>query len=215
MKVKGFQDTIGWYNKNAKKYAQVSESQSNPEQVIEFAALLPKHAKVLDAGCGAGRDTNLLSKKGVNAIGLDISEGLIAVARQQYPNLTFIEGDLRGLPFNNQEFDGVWAHASLLHLETGEDVSKSLSEFARVLKPKGILHVLVKAQTGDEKTAVVSDKLSEHDRFFQYFTRDEVEQLLQEHNFSIVKLEQYREVERVPAGRPEVKWILALARKNL
>lgn len=213
MKVQGLQDTITWYDKNAHIYAQATVSRAHPEQIDQFVAKLHTNAKVLDAGCGAGRDTDLLSQKGLQVIGTDLSQGLLEEAKKAYPRLTFVKGDLRELPFASNSFDGIWAHASLLHLETVEDVKQALSEFSRVIKKQGILHVFVKSQTGTEKTAVVSDTLSNHDRFFQYFTKEELQTLLENTGFTLVSMEQFRETDRSPHGRPEVEWILALARK--
>ncbi len=213
MQVKGFKDTIEWYNQNAEQYAQATFQTASPEEIDQFAKLLPAGAKVLDAGCGAGRDTDFLSQKGLKATGLDLSSGLIQVARKTFPNLEFIEGNMLSMPFPDQDFDGLWSHASLLHLETVDDVKKALKEFNRVMKQSGVLHVLVKAQTGESKTAVVTDSLSKHDRFFQYFTKQEVENLLKDAGFDLISIEQYKETDKNAKGRPEVEWILALARK--
>lgn len=212
MQVKGFQDTINWYNQNAETYAKSVVNLYPTKDLDEFAQLLKPGAKILDAGCGSGRDTNLFLQKGFNAQGLDISAGLIAVAKKTYPNLTFNEGTLIKLPFPEKNFDGVWANASLLHFEAVEEVKKALSEFSRVLKLDGILHVLVKAQTGKNKTAVVTDALSKHDRFFQYFTISEIKNLIKEAGFKILKAEQVKEIDRNPNGRPEVEWIRILAK---
>lgn len=215
MHIKGLQDTITWYNQNAQAYSKATYSHAHPEQIDQFVALLPSGAKkVLDAGCGAGRDTHLLSLRGLEVTGIDLSEGLLSEAKKAYPRLNFVHGDIRSLRFENASIDGIWAHASLLDLETVEDVTKALSEFSRVIKKHGILHVFVKAQTGSEKTAVVSDALSHHDRFFQYFTREELTLLLKRAGFALLSLEQFRETERNPHGRPEVEWLLALAKKN-
>lgn len=213
MNVKGFQDTIEWYNQNADQYAQATFQTASPKEIDQFAKLLSKRAKVLDAGCGGGRDTDLLSKKGLKAIGLDLSSGLIKVARKTFPEPEFVEGNMLSLPFPDSDFDGVWSHASLLHLETVEEVKKALQEFSRVMKHAAVLHVLVKAQTGESKTAVVTDSLSKHDRFFQYFTKPELQNLLKDSGFDLISIEQYKETDRNPKGRPEVEWILALARK--
>jgi hypothetical protein len=79
------------------------------------------------------------------------------------------------------------------------------------LKKDGALHVFVKQKQGEEKTAVVSDKLSGHDRFFQWFTKDEVVKLLEETGFSITKAQDnYPD----PAERDEVKWVYCLVKKN-
>lgn len=216
MQIKGFQDTIEWYNQNADKYLQASRlafSIHDQEQIDLFSKLLPKGSKVLDAGCGPGRDTDLLSKKGFKVIGLDLSSGLIKIARKTFPNLEFIEDNLLSIPFPDNYFDGLWSHASLLHLETTEEVKKALREFNRIMKQTAILHVLVKAQTGQSKTAVVADSLSKHDRFFQYFTKSELQGLLKKTGFKIMSIKQYKEADRNPKGRPEVEWILALAQK--
>jgi len=217
MIVKNAKDTIEWYNKNAVAYSQAANAHSSAhgqEQIDQFVNLLPKNTLVLDVGCGSGRDTNILIKNGLRAIGIDLSSGLIEVARKTFPTLEFIEGDMTSLPFEDTRFEGIWAHASLLHLETVEDVKKALSEFCRVLKQNGVLHVMVKAQTGKEKTAIVTDSLSKHDRFFQYFTKPEMESLLSGSGFETILLEQYKETDRNPQGRPEVEWILALAKKK-
>ncbi len=213
MKVKGFTDTIEWYNQNAEQYAQTTEQHPSPEQIEAFVSLLPSKGKVLDAGCGGGRDTQLLQNKGLKAIGIDLSSGLVKVAKERHPRVEFVEGSFLDLPFDDNSFDGVWAHASLLHLETVAEVKRALSEFNRVLKPDGVIHTLVKAQTGAEKTAVVSDSLSNHDRFFQYFTQKEITTLLNEAGFVGTTIEQYKEIDKDPKGRPEVEWILALSKK--
>lgn len=213
MKIKGFRDTIDWYNQNADQYAQSTFQTTSPEEVDQFAKLMCKGAKILDAGCGSGRDTCLLSKKGFEVIGFDISSGLINVAHKTFPELKFIEGNMLSLPFSDSDFDGIWSNASLLHLETIEEVKKVLSEFNRVMKQAAVLHVLVKAQTGESKTAIVTDSLSKHDRFFQYFTEPELLSLLKESGFNLISIEQYKESDKNSTGRPEVEWILALARK--
>lgn len=213
MKIKGFQDTIEWYNQNAKQYAKATMQTASLDEIDQFTNLLPKEARVLDAGCGPGRDTHLLSEKGLKVTGLDLSSGLINVAHKTYPKLEFVEGNMLSMPFPDANFDGVWSHASLLHLETTEEVIKALLEFHRVMKPQGILHVLVKAQTGESKTAVVTDSLSKHDRFFQYFTKPEIQSMLEKYGFELITIEQYKETDRNPKGRPEIEWLLALARR--
>lgn len=181
--------------------------------VKAFVSRLPKAAKVLDAGCGAGRDSKILSDQGLEVVGLDLSKGLLTVAKRKFSKITFVEGNLLKLPFEDASFDGAWANTSLLHLETVGEVTKALQEINRVLKSKGVLHIVVKSQTGTEKTAVVSDKFSGHDRFFQYFTLSELQSLLQETGFGVVSSKEYGETETIPHGRPEVRLIWALAQK--
>lgn len=212
MPVTGLDDTIKWYDEHAEQYAEAGSTYFDLNHIRTFASLLSKDASVLDAGCGAGRDAALLQKEGLKVTGVDLSKGLLRVAKQKYPDINFVEGNLLQLPFEDQIFDGVWSNTSLLHLETVENVQQALAEMKRVLKPGGILHVVVKAQTGD-KTAVVSDKLSGHDRFFQYFTLDELTGLLKASKFELISKKEYSEIETIPHGRPEVRLIWCLARK--
>ena len=139
-----------------------------------------------------------------------MSKSLLAVARKKHPDIQFKYANFLNLPFKDETFDGVWAHASLLHLETTEEVSQAIKEFHRVLKQDGVIHVFAKQQQGEEKTEVVSDTLSGHDRFFQWFTKDEIKSLLEDTGFTLQLIEDNH---KDPADREEVKWIVALARK--
>lgn len=213
VKQAGFADTIKWYDQNSEQYSQSTKTTYSLEAIDKFVSLLPHDAKVLDAGCASGRDSAILVEKGLNVVGVDLSIGLVNVAKREHPNIIFIHCSFLELPFEKDEFDGVWAHASLVHLETDSEVRKALKEFNRVLKKDGILHLLVKAQTGKEKTAIIKDSLSKHDRFFQYFTVSEIEELITESGYKKIYIEQYRETDKNPKGRPEVEWIWLLARK--
>lgn len=213
MRTNGFEETIDWYNQNAEQYAKVGEDYYDLANIAAFSNLLFAGATVLDVGCGPGRDSNLLTQQQLNVTGIDLSHGFIEVAKRKYPSIAFLEGDMLSLPFPDKQFDGVWSNTSILHFETLKEVKLAIAEMFRALKVNGVLHLLVKARTGDEKTAIVTDKLSNHDRFFQYFTTDELTALIENAGFTMISIEQYPETDRVPYGRPEVELIHALARK--
>ena len=214
MGVGGFSETIAWYNQNAEQYTQAIENLSPLDDIDRFIKSLPQHARVLDTGCAGGRDSYLFSQKGLEVVGIDLSSGLIKVAKEKHPDIDFVEGNFLRLPFEDKSFDGIWNHASLLHLETVDEVKTALGEFERVLKNGGFLYTKVKAQTGSDKTAVVRDSLSNHERFFQYFTMAEIQTLLNDSGFEIVNIEQYNEADKMPPGRSEVEWIVALSKKS-
>jgi len=209
MEIRGFRDTIKWYDNNAEQYGENSKRVSFEKVVDGFLDKLPTSPAVIDAGCGAGRDTKVFHDKGVNVVGIDISEGLLEVARRENPDITFIAADFTDLPLEDQSFDGVWSHASLVHLETIEEVGKALSEFSRVLKPGGFLYVYVKEQQGEEKTAIVSDSLSGHERFFRYYEPEEFTELLGKAGFIVCDFE----FKEDPHGRTEVRWLQAVVQK--
>lgn len=209
-KVKGFSDTIQWYEENASNYAQAIGNLANPELIEEFSNEVKPGGNVLDAGCAAGRDSNLLSKLGFRVTGVDLSRNLLEIARQKYPDIEFIHANFLNLPFKDGSFDGVWASASLLHLESMEDVERAISEFSRVLSASGVLHISVKQQLTDDKYSVVSDSLSNHDRFFQWFSKQEILDLLSKYKFQVINI---IENHSDPGLRSEVKWIRSLSRK--
>lgn len=210
----GWKETIEWYNKNAQYYAKRIQNLVNYEVLKKFVSKLKKAnnyiPKVLDAGCAAGRDSKIFKDLGLEVVGLDISEGLLKIAKSKYPEITFIQGDFRNLPFEKESFDGIWCSASLLHFEKLSDVLKSLKEFYRVLRSKGVLYVSVKKKLGEKDSEVVIDSLSNAPRFFHWFTEGEVISLLKKVGFE--KIEIFRAEDL--AKRKEVKFISAFATKS-
>ncbi len=103
-----------------------------------FAKNLVKEKKVLDAACGEGYGSNLLSEYAVNVTGLDIDNSSIEHAKNKYKqrNLSFIEGSCSQLPFEDDSFDVVVSFETLEHLS---EQKQMLEEFKRVLNKGGIL----------------------------------------------------------------------------
>ena len=208
MKVTDAASTIAWYDENAEQYARnLAPHPASPEFIDKFVSYLDG-TNVLDAGCSPGRDSILLSGQGLDVTGLDLSEGLIRIAKAAYPRITFIQGDFLSLPFEDNVFDGVWSHASLVHMQTKQDAEDALAEFNRVLNINGVLFVFVK--TSEKETDVVVDKLSRHDRFFRYYSQEEMTGMLKSQGFEI--LESFQSDD--PAGRKDVKWLVFYARKT-
>ncbi len=218
MKVNSFKSTINWYDQNAKQYAQSTQGRERIDQLNEFYNLVSKEEKVLDAGCAAGVNTAYLFNKGLDTIGLDVSKSLLEVARKHYPDIEFIEGSFLNLPFDNEAFGGIWAHGSIIHFDNIDDVKKTMSEFARVLKKDGILFLAVKAIKEGLKFKVKKDKLSGHDRFFQYFTQDEIKVLTEEVDLNVVNTYQVPEsklhLRDEGSVRKDDEWIFYFGKKN-
>ncbi len=80
------QATIDWYNKHADEYVKATTKTASKAQINDFSSLLLKGAKVLDAGCGWGRDTNLLYQKGLKPTGMDLSTKMLNQANQKFPS---------------------------------------------------------------------------------------------------------------------------------
>jgi ubiquinone/menaquinone biosynthesis C-methylase UbiE len=95
---------------------------------------LPKGARIADLGCGSGVFSNVLRQRGYECTGVDLSPALIRIAKQKYPGIEFIEGDVEQLPFADASFDGVLLAGILHHFS---DRSAFVAEVKRILKPGG------------------------------------------------------------------------------
>ena len=105
-----------------------------------FASQFVRGKRMLDAACGTGYGTELLSRIAQEAVGIDISEDAVAYAGQNYraDNLKYLAASVTKLPFSDNCFDVVVSYETLEHIDaTSQKVF--LHEIRRVLKPDGIL----------------------------------------------------------------------------
>lgn len=100
---------------------------------------------VVDAGCGTGRMTVLLSSLGIETAGIDVSPGMIDVARRTHPGLSFSVAELGKLPYADMQLGGIFAWYSIIH-SAPEDLPGVFAEFFRVLAPGG--YALISFQVG-------------------------------------------------------------------
>ncbi|MEV7373214.1 methyltransferase domain-containing protein [Streptomyces sp. NPDC090301] len=101
-----------------------------------------------DLGCGTGRVTSHLRDIGAVAFGVDLSPGMIAVARDTYPGLRFEVGSMTALDLPGASLGGVLSWYSTVHMPE-EELAAAFAEFRRVLAPGG--RVLLAFKVGDER----------------------------------------------------------------
>ena len=97
----------------------------------------PAGAPIGDLGCGPGHVTGWLAARGAAAVGIDLSPGMVEVARREQPAAEFRVGDLLSLPAADGEFGAVVAFYSIIHLAPDE-LPGALAEMYRVLRPGGL-----------------------------------------------------------------------------
>lgn len=133
------QTTLDYYNAHAAEY-DATRAHVSPElerQRSAFIKLLPKGAKILEIGAGHGRDALYFQNLGYEVVATEPSLALskLAAAKIGRPVLTMKAQDLR----YDQEFDAVWAAASLIHIPPHE-LPVVFENLKRAVKPGGTIH---------------------------------------------------------------------------
>ncbi|WP_243867272.1 class I SAM-dependent methyltransferase [Actinophytocola oryzae] len=108
---------------------------------------------VLEVGCGTGHTTAELVRLGLHVSCVDLSPGMVAVARSALPGLDFAVGSMLALPYADDSFGGVVAFYSTIHVPD-DLLPAAMAELARVLRPGG--HLLLAFQVGDEPLRMTS-----------------------------------------------------------
>lgn len=181
------QKTIQTYNLIAKEYDEetIDFWEKFPRTFFDKFAELVK-GKVLDVGSGPGRDGLLLQERGLEVICLDASEAMVKLCVGK--GLEAVIGDFNNLPFADENFAGVWAYTSLLHIKKA-DVQKPLEEIKRVLKAKGIFGLgLIEGETEEYKESSGVNM----PRWFSFYTKEEVKNLLKNNGFEVFYFESFK-----------------------
>lgn len=143
-------DTLDYYQRNAKEFFSQTINVDMQNVYQPFLEYLPKphlsnQQKILDVGCGSGRDSVFFANKGFEVVAIDGSKSLIELAQQtdtriDWQCLRFDE--IAKQSWQNQ-FTGIWACASLLHVPF-DDLPKILNDLLSCLRPTGILYASFK-----------------------------------------------------------------------
>jgi len=161
-----FPVTINFYDKNAEAYAALTVKADMSRAYEKFLAYLPHGAKVLDAGCGSGRDSLFFMRQGYRVTMLDASAAMCRCAEkltgQKALHKTFAE-----INFDKQ-FDGIWANASLLHVPE-QELEKVLKILHRALKDDGVLYASWKYGEAERRDG---------ERFYCDMTEEKLKKLL-------------------------------------
>ena len=198
-----FKQAVKTYDKIAKIYHEYTKNQIIQFQLTKFESFL-SGKKVLDAGCGPGRDSDYFVEDGFDGMGIDASEEFIKIAKKEVKNAKFKVMDFRKLDLKDNSFDGIWAMASLVHVDR-KDILKVLKGFYKVLSLDGILYISVKEGEGDEE--IRQEKYSNEPRHFFYYTENEFKEYLEKVGFSILE----SEVNQLENG---TKWLEIYAKKS-
>ena len=190
--------TIDYYNKHAEEFT-ASTFEVDMESLYQpFLAELPEGARILDVGCGSGRDTLAFKKKGYQVDAIDYSEELVKKASR-----------ITGIPIKLKSFyevddyeayDGIWACASLLHCERTR-LKEVIGKLLSALKPNGVIYMSFKYGNGDRE---------KDGRQFTDLNEVQIKELLNQWD-DVSQLKQWITIDQRP-NRSE-KWLNILLKK--
>ena len=191
--------TIDYYNQYADEFI-ASTFEVDMESLYQpFLAELPEGARILDVGCGSGRDTLAFKNKGYQVDAIDYSEELVKKATR-----------LTGIPIKLKSFyevddyeayDGIWACASLLHCERSR-LAGVLEKMVQALKPNGVIYMSFKYGDSDR---------DQDGRQFTDLDENQAEALLEQFD-NVQHIQQWVTLDQRP-DRQE-KWLNLLWKKH-
>ncbi|MBR5213795.1 MAG: class I SAM-dependent methyltransferase [Akkermansia sp.] len=159
--------TLEYYNNNASAFTTDTQNVDFSEFQKDFLRFIPDGGLILDLGCGAGRDSKAFIDAGYSVDAVDGSEALCKIAESHIGKSVtctrFQDFEPQGM------YDGIWACASLLHLNPDE-ISELLKKLVEHLKPSGYMYLSFKyGEFAGFKSG----------RFFQNMTEGNFRRLLQ------------------------------------
>ena len=158
--------TIDYYNNNAKNYFDFTINANMQLQYDSFLKFVKRTGKILDFGCGSGRDSLYFKNKGYDVTAIDGSEEMCKLARE-YTGL-----DVKCMDFNDfhevNSYDGIWACGSLSHIEK-KDMLDMLKRLRDALMQDGHIFIAMKRGFGEE--------ITQDGRFYSYLDFSDMEDL--------------------------------------
>lgn len=192
--------TIDYYNQNAKNFADGTLFLDFKSKQDLFVNKLQKGARILDFGCGAGRDTKYFMEQGFEVDALDGSEELCRIASEYTGN------PVKHATFQDLEetelYDGIWACSSILHVPKAE-LKAIFEKMGKAVKSGGILYASFKYGTFEGER---------NGRYFTDMTEGTFAILLQE--IENLCLEEQWITTDVRPGRENEKWLNLILRKK-
>lgn len=193
------------YNGVAARYAVVNEQM--PPAVLDSAQQLlvavGASARILELGCGHGRDAAWFEARGAYVVAVDLSAGMLAETQRRVSG-PIVQLNMRDLAFRDMTYDGVWSNAAMLHLPKSL-VPQALSEVRRVLRPDGVFFVSLQVGAGESWEAVSYGQ--PRARFFSRYAPTEFAELIAAAGMEVFDLQESH-------GGPRKHWVHYFARRG-
>ncbi len=191
-------DSTEYYNTNTQEFFDNTFDVDMTLIYSRFEKYLQKEAKILDAGCGSGRDTKYFLSQGYTVLAIDASKEMVKCA-SAFTEVHIEQQLFQDITYQN-EFDGIWSCASLLHVPR-KDIPIVFNKFIKALKTDAIWYMSFKYGENER---------TKDNRFFNDYTEKSLSELLS----------QYKQLEMMELWltddkRPDRddKWINILVKK--
>lgn len=170
------------YNRIARRYHDDRDRFKDKGQLDEFTSLLPENARILDVGCGTGVPiTRFLVDSGHKVVGIDFSEGMLALAREHVPEAEFYQKDITELDFDENSFDALTAGYCIFHVPR-EEHAGIFRKFHDILKTGGLMLVSM----GSTEWEGTEDDFHGGDMFWSHYGPTRSLEIIKEAGFSII-----------------------------
>jgi SAM-dependent methyltransferase len=192
--------TVAYYDAHAEEYARDTLGLDLAALYEPFLGLVPAGGHILDVGCGSGRDTLAFLRRGFRVTAIDASAGMARLAGERIGRVVPVLR-VQDLAYED-EFDGVWACSSLLHVPSGE-AADVFGRLARALRPGGAWYMSFKPGEAEEVRG---------GRLFTDYTEARLRQVVAGN--PLLALLRVWQTEDVRPGQKGRTWVNALVRKS-
>ena len=177
------QNIIEIYKKHARAWTELRGNFLYEKAWLDhFLALIPQHSKILDLGCGSGKPiADYLIQHDHKITGVDSSDVMIEMARQNFPEQHWLQADMRTVEFD-QKFNAILAWDSFFHL-TPNDQRQMFSQFARLAQQGTALMFSSGPSHGEAIGDLFGDAL-----YHASLAPEEYTALLNDHGFRVIKM---------------------------
>lgn len=199
-----YEESIDAFNKISDiYYDRMGDYFRDPEftdypMITKFCSFVKPGGHILDVGCGPGGASDRFVKAGFQVTGIDMATDMLAVAKRDIPSAQFKYMDMRKMKFEDGTFDALAVLYSLYQLLEDTDIDMALREFWRVLKPNGILCILLKEmEAGERKISKTWYSMDNTEvlgvAYYNLINRDSLLPKVQKRGFSLLFESYWRE----------------------